>query len=111
MCPMRPASRANLCWRTSCARQMSLIETYRFSAHPDIRIEIKIVATQPIERKRIDYSRTFAASRKFAEPPPRHFRNTQKKIALFHASFQRGVACKGPSAYIKVAQAKRAARF
>jgi hypothetical protein len=61
---------------------MSLIETYRFSAHPDIRIEIKIAATQPIERKRIDYSRTFAASRKFAEP--RHFRTTQKKIALFH---------------------------
>ena len=90
---------------------MSLIDTYRFSAHPDIRIEIKIVAT-PIERKRIEYSKTFAPPRKFAERPPRHFRKTQKnKLLSFTQVASRRVACEGTSAYSEVAQANRAARF
>ena len=89
MCPMRPASRANRCWRTSCARQRSLIDTYRFSAHPDIRMEIKIVvATQPIERKRIDYSRTFAAPRKLAEARLSEY--PKKKLLFFTEISARG---------------------
>lgn len=90
---------------------MSLIDTYRFSAHPDIRIEIKIVATQPIERKRIEYSRTFAALRKFAERHHGTLEIPKKKITFFHRSCQRRVACEGTSAYSEVAQANRAARF
>lgn len=62
---------------------MSLIDTYRFSAHPDIRIEIKIVATQPIERKRIEYSRTFAALRKFAERHHGTLEIPKKKLLSF----------------------------
>lgn len=62
---------------------MSLIDTYRFSAHPDIRIEIKIVATQPIERKRIEYSRTFAALRKFADDTTALSKYPKKKLLSF----------------------------
>ena len=88
---------------------MSLIDTYRFSAQPDIRTVIKIVATQPIERKRIEYFRAFVAPRKFAKRL-RHFRNTQKKC-FFSPMFPARVAYRGPSSYSEVAQAKRAARF
>ena len=72
-------------------------------------MEIKIVvATQPIERKRIDYSRTFAAPRKLAEARLSEY---PKKNCFFSPKFQRGVECEGSSAYSEVAQANRAARF
>jgi hypothetical protein len=89
---------------------MSLIDTCRFSAHPDIRREIKIVAVQPIVRKRIEYSRTFAALRKFAERTtllPKY----PKKNYFLSPKLPAQVACKGSSAYSKLAQANRAARF
>ncbi len=110
MWPMRPASRAKRCWRSSCARQRSLIDAYRFSAHPDIRKEIKMVATQPIERKRIKY---LEHSRHRANPRSDHgiFEIPKKNITFFHPSFQCGVAYQAPGAYSEVAQANRAVRF
>jgi hypothetical protein len=68
MYPIRPASRATRCWRNSCARQRSLVDVYRFVAHPGIRQEKEIIATQPIEPKCIEYLRRFEATRKSEIP-------------------------------------------
>ena len=51
-------------------------------------MEIKIVATQPIERKRIDYSRTFAAPRKLAEAALPEY--PKKKLLSFTEISARG---------------------
>ena len=68
MYPIRPASRATRCWRNCCARQRSLVDVYRFVAHPGMRQEKEIIATQPIERKCIQYLRRSEATRKSEIP-------------------------------------------
>ena len=68
MYPIRPASRATRCWRNCCARRRSLVDVYRFVAHPGMRQEKEIIATQPIEPKCIEYLRRSEATRKSEIP-------------------------------------------
>jgi hypothetical protein len=44
------------------------MDVYRFVAHPGIRQEKEIIATQPIEPKCIECLRTSEATRKFRNP-------------------------------------------
>jgi hypothetical protein len=44
------------------------VDVYRFVAHPGIRQEKEIIATQPIEPKCIEYLRRFEATRKSEIP-------------------------------------------
>ena len=52
----------------TAVRARSLVDVYRFVAHPGMRQEKEIIATQPIERKCIQYLRRSEATRKSEIP-------------------------------------------
>jgi hypothetical protein len=71
------------------------VDTYRFIAHPGIRQETEIVATQPIERKRTFIRSNFDNANSLGTSLSK-----SPKVANIPPEFLRGVACKAPAAML-----------